>query len=80
MEIRDRDIGLLVGAVLFVLALLQLFRQRVPRITVSLDEGVERYHTILMTSFNCKISHALKGGFVAEAIANAADVICRPWE
>ena len=80
MEIRDRDIALLVGAVLFVLALLQVFRQRIPRITVSVDEGVERYHTIVMTSFNCKISRALKGGFVAQAIVNATDVICRPWE
>lgn len=62
MEIRDRDMALLVGAVLLALALLQLFRQRIPRITVSVDEGVERSHTFLLTSFHCKSSHASKGG------------------
>lgn len=62
MEIRERDMALLFGAVLVALALLQLFRQRIPRITVSMDEGVERSHPILLTSFHFKSSHALKGG------------------
>ena len=54
MVIRDRDMALLVGAVLLAFALLQLFRQRIPRITVSVDEGVYRSHTFFFLPFFVK--------------------------
>lgn len=47
-------VAILAGGLALILALLQLFRERIPRINVALDEGIQGSHTSLRVTFISK--------------------------